>query len=181
VFFFLSNFIQGKGQDYAVQAMKQLVALQQNVLLTFIGGDMGLEKNRQFRKGLEEYVVANGLANYVSFQSFSSNVEAAYKQADVALNFSDSESFSMTCAEASFYGIPVIATRCGGPEEIVDYNVTGLLVNKAAIDEMAQAMHRMATDNSLRAQMGLAASRYVREKFAANVFCDFFSKLIENL
>ena len=42
----------------------------------------------------------------------------AYRMELSALNFSHSESFSMTCLEPSLHGVPVIATRSGGTLQI---------------------------------------------------------------
>ena len=51
-FLYLANFTRGKGQEHAIQAFRDLYKTNQNVHLTFVGGDMGLKKNREFREEL---------------------------------------------------------------------------------------------------------------------------------
>ncbi len=53
-----------------------------------------------------------------------------------------SETFSMAAAEALACGLPVIATRCGGPEEFID-ETRGMLIAPAQPDELADALRTM--------------------------------------
>lgn len=59
---------------------------------------------------------------------------------------SDDEGFSVVTAEAILYGIPVIATKCGGPEDFVN-ETTGILIERKNIEELKKAIIFML-DNS---------------------------------
>jgi hypothetical protein len=59
---------------------------------------------------------------------------------------SDDEGFSVVTAEAILYGIPVIATKCGGPEDFVN-ETTGILIERRNLDELVKAILFML-DNS---------------------------------
>ena len=59
---------------------------------------------------------------------------------------SDDEGFSVVTAEAILYGIPVIATKCGGPEDFVN-ETTGILIERGNLDELKKAILFML-DNS---------------------------------
>lgn len=163
---YLGNFIKGKGQDYALDAFSQAYRNNPGLRLSFVGGDMGLQKNAEFRQSLIDKALQRGLADVVSFKPFNSNVEEEIKAADLVLNFSDAESFSMTCLEAAFYGTALIATRCGGPEEIIVNEETGLTVEKGDIEAMATAILRMSNDPALRNKFSVAGKAYVRQKFS---------------
>ena len=76
----------------------------------------------------------------VEWHAFAEKISEEYLDAAIVLNFSESESFSLTCLEAMFYGRPVIATRSGGPSEIIDHNESGILVDVKDVDAMANAM-----------------------------------------
>jgi glycosyltransferase involved in cell wall biosynthesis len=52
---------------------------------------------------------------------------------------SDEEGFSVVTAESILYGIPVIATRCGGPEDFVPKEV-GILINRRDIKELTDSI-----------------------------------------
>ncbi|MCB2408497.1 glycosyltransferase family 4 protein [Hymenobacter lucidus] len=164
---YLSNYIQGKGQDMAVQAFQQAYAQNNRLRLTFVGGDMGLEKNREFRQQLEAAVQTAGLASAVSFQGFATDVEQAIKEADILLNFSESESFSLTCLDALYFGTPLIASDCGGPAELFENGVSGLLVPNRDVPAMTEAINKLATDPNLRQRFAAAGREFVRYKFRA--------------
>jgi glycosyltransferase involved in cell wall biosynthesis len=177
-FLYLANYTRGKGQELAIAAFAVAYRQQRNIRLHFYGGDMGLQKNRDFRRELEEEVKRLGLAEVIRFNDFASDTEAIIKSYDVMLNFSQAESFSMTCAEASYYGRPVIATKCGGPEEIIVNNKTGLLVNVNAVDEMSDAILQLAADKNQRIRMGMNGRQYVRDKFRVTEFMNQLVRLV---
>jgi glycosyltransferase involved in cell wall biosynthesis len=175
---YLSNYIRGKGQQYALEAFAKAYEQNKNIRMRYTGGDMGLEKNKQFKKELEDRAVELGLDNVVSCKSFSPDSEAEIKLADIFLNFSMAESFSMTCLEASFYGTALIATRCGGPEEIVVDKETGLLVPVADVDAMRDAILTLANDADLRNKYATAAKKHVKEQFSVEKFIDQFQSAL---
>ncbi|WP_324671888.1 glycosyltransferase family 4 protein [Hymenobacter sp. GOD-10R] len=162
---YLSNYIQGKGQNFALQAFRQAYAQNNQLRLAFVGGDMGLEKNRQFRQQLEADVQQYNLAAVVTFEGFVTDVEKRIKAADILLNFSESESFSLTCLDALYYGTPLIATDCGGPAELFENGKSGLLVPNRDVEAMAAAIARLAANPAERAQFSAAGRAYVRHKF----------------
>lgn len=168
---YLSNYIQGKGQDLALQAFRQVFAQHPHLRLRFVGGDMGLAKNREFRQALEAQVLQAGLGEVVRFEGFATDVEQVIKQADVLLNFSESESFSLTCLDALYFGTPLIASDCGGPAELFEHGKSGLLVPNRDVAAMAAAIGQLGADADLRARFAVAGRAYVRQKFApANTF-----------
>lgn len=162
-----SNFIEGKGHNYALRAFALAANHIKGWKIRFIGSDMGLEKNARFRRSLVELGTSLGISNQVEWLDFDDRVVDHYNEAALVLNFSESESFSMTCLEAMFYGRPVIATRCGGPEEIIDDQVNGLLVNNKDIEAMRHAIEKLVEDSSLRNVMSSNAYHDVRSKFSA--------------
>jgi len=176
---YLSNFMDGKGHNYAINAFVKAYEQNKSLRLKFVGGDMGLLKNRAFKNQLIDQTRRLNLESVIQFENFTSDIEKEIKNADVVLNFSDGESFSMTCLEASFFGLPVVATKCGGPEEIIQDMETGYLVEKGDISAMSDAILKMAADGLLRRQMGENARAYVREKFNVAQFRKQFLKALE--
>lgn len=176
---YLGNYIKGKGQDYALRAFYKAKQQGADIVLRFVGGDMGLAKNKHFKKELETNAKALGIEELITFAPFNSNVEQEIKAADVLLNFSDAESLSMTTMEACIYGTPVIATKCGGPQEIIDDGRTGILVPVADITAITAAIVALANDAALRMQLSMAAKAYVREKFSTEKYIANFTAAIK--
>jgi glycosyltransferase involved in cell wall biosynthesis len=175
------NYIRGKGQDAGLEAFAIAYRNNPNIRLTFSGGDMGLEKNREFKQQLQERVKELGLQDVVKFTAFADSVEQGVKDADIMLNFSESESFSMTCLEASFYGTALIATRCGGPEEIIVDNETGFLVPLHDYEAAAEAILKLAGSLELRKSFADAAKKRVKAEFPTDKFVAEFEEVLAEL
>lgn len=177
-FVFVGNYIPGKGQNHAIEAFAVLAEDHPDLTLDFYGGDMGLPKNRAYRNGLSARVQALRLGDRVRLHDFVASPSTVMTGALAALNFSTSESFSMTVLEASAMGLPVIATRSGGPAEIIDDGATGFLVPPGDIEAMTNAMRALADDNALAAEMGAAARIQVAKRFSFESFRSELSKLL---
>ena len=166
LFLFVGNYIQGKGQEVAIEAFNRIAARYPAARLRFVGGDMGLEKNRAFKAWLEQLAEEGPARERIEFAGPSNDVARHYATAFAAINLSESESFSITCLDASAVGLPVIASRCGGPEEIIEDGITGMLV---PVGDPAEAAARMAwlLDHPVEATaMGAAGKALVVERFA---------------
>lgn len=161
-----ANYIQGKGQEFALETFADIHIKFPDWKLRFVGGDMGLKKNREYKNELMKKADGLGLQSQIEWLEFSDNLSTHYTDAGIVLNFSESESFSMTCLEAMFYGRPVIATKSGGPAEIIDHNETGILVELRNIKQMAAAMEYLIMHPAERAVMGKKAYQSVRERFS---------------
>lgn len=163
---YLSNYMQGKGQDLALQAFEAAYRQNSRLRLRFAGSDMGLAKNQEFRQRLEVAARHAGLQDVVQFGGFVTDVEAEMKAADIVLNFSESESFSLTCLDALYYGTALIASDCGGPAELFEHERSGLLVPNRDVPAMSAAIMQLAASAEMRRQFAEAGRRFVRQKFA---------------
>jgi glycosyltransferase involved in cell wall biosynthesis len=102
------------------------------------------------RPDLEEYAKKLNLLNqFVFFHGHvdDENLLELLKASDFFVLNSEHENFSVVCAEAIACGIPVISTRCGGPEDFVTENV-GILISKENPDELVQAMNYLIDNSS---------------------------------
>jgi glycosyltransferase involved in cell wall biosynthesis len=64
-----------------------------------------------------------------------------YQEAHCLVHASRHESFGLVCAEAQASGLPVIATRCGGPESIVVSPSLGILVENENPELLSETMY----------------------------------------
>ncbi|MFL2571628.1 MAG: glycosyltransferase family 4 protein [Parvicellaceae bacterium] len=75
------------------------------------------------------------------------NVQDHLVNADCTVVNSYFETFSMICLESILTGCPVIATKCGGPEQFIN-DQNGLLIEKGSLNELANAMVKMVENKS---------------------------------
>ena len=64
------------------------------------------------------------------------------QSADIFALLSHSETFGVSCLEALSVGLPVLATRCGGPEDFIDES-NGMLVPVGDMEEAGVAIGKM--------------------------------------
>jgi glycosyltransferase involved in cell wall biosynthesis len=106
-----------------------------------------------------------GLGDDVLFTGFRPDIHRAMAAFDVYALTSHSEGFSLSTIEAMASGVPVVATRCGGPEHILEDGVTGLLVKAGSASEVAQAIQRLRSDASERLKLATAARGVVAARY----------------
>lgn len=105
---------------------------------------------------------------YVSAPSREALVRL-YQRASVFALPSDEEGFGMVLLEAMACGVPVVATRCGGPDGIVSDEEDGFLVARDDAAAMADRLARLLGDPARNAAMGARARRTVEVRFATRV------------
>lgn len=169
-FVFLGNYIEGKGQDIALEAFARLLSDVPEAQLRFHGGDLGQDRNRAYRRALETRAAKLGITDAVTFGEFAAEPRAVLAGAFAALNLSRSESFSRTVLEASACGLPVIATRSGGPAEIVTDGETGLMIAVGDVEGCVAAMRKLCDEPTLASEMGAAGRARALSMFSPDTF-----------
>ena len=89
--------------------------------------------------------------------------------------------FGLVILEAMALGKPVIASGEGGPLEIVEPNVTGLLVPPNDPERLAEAMITLLHDEALRDRMGKAGLERAERSFSVSRMMQAFETLYQNL
>jgi glycosyltransferase involved in cell wall biosynthesis len=108
------------------------------------------------------------------------DLAAEWAKASVGAVSSRAEAFPLGALEAMAAGVPVVAfDAASGPRELVEHDVTGLLVGAESVSGLAAALLRITTDTELRQRLGegalRASSRYAARSLAerwVGVFAD---------
>jgi glycosyltransferase involved in cell wall biosynthesis len=80
------------------------------------------------------------------------------------------ETFGLVAAEAMAHGRPVIVSKVGGLQEVIEDGVTGLLVEPGDADDLAAKMEHLWNNPDICRQMGLAARKRAVEQFSKNAY-----------
>jgi glycosyltransferase involved in cell wall biosynthesis len=161
-FVYLGRLVDWKAVDLLLEAYRKVVDGAGSLSLELdILGD-GPE-----RGALEAQAERLGLGNRVHFAGWVGSEEAAARmnRSHVFVLPSLRESGGIVLMEAMALGLPVIASRWGGPDVHVD-DATGIRVDPSSRDAfiagLAEAMLRLARAPALRAEMGRAARERVQ-------------------
>lgn len=169
---------RGKGQDVFLEAAAQVAGAYPASHFMIVGGTVfGLE--REYRGFLARRCAELGIHGKVTFTGQVGDIAALMGACDVVCQPSRArESFGMAIVEAMAQGRPVIATRTGGPAEIVLHGETGLLISPDDARSLAAAMAFLAENPRLREAYGAQARRRVVERFSSEQFASQLLRLL---
>ena len=106
---------------------------------------------------------------------------ALYQSATIFALSSDEEGLGIVALEAMSCGVPVVATRCGGPDITVVDGETGFLVSIGDANAMAERLESLLTDRALRNRMGAASRRRVEQRFSLRSTGDVFLEVYDRM
>ena len=136
-FFTLGGMIPQKGILDLLNTIKKVVSIRKDFYFKIGGTGYELDKYKDFSK-------ENNIEEYISWLGQLTPVESLkeFQNCDCFILTSKHESFGVVYAEAIACGKPVIATKCGGPEDIVNKE-NGLLVETGNVEEISNAILNM--------------------------------------
>ncbi len=133
-------------------------------------------------EALQAQVATLDLGAHVTFRGFVPDPAALLRDADVFVLSSSQEGFSLATIEAMLAGVPVVATRSGGPQEILEHEVTGLLVPVRDPEALGAALVRLLRgDPALAARLATAAGTTARVKYSEAGMVDAYLALYREL
>jgi glycosyltransferase involved in cell wall biosynthesis len=163
-----------KGFDVLLE-VAMIVKTQSPGCRFVIVGDLSRGRGAKLAKARDD----SGLTRDVVMAGFRTDVPCALAAFDVYALTSRTEGFPLALLEAMAAGRPIVATRCGGPEQILDDGVTGVLVENGSPNAIANAIIRLRQDASERGRLGNAARREVQERFTLEVQVDAYERLYD--
>ena len=108
-------------------------------------------------------------------------IEDYLQAADIGLFTSETESFCLSILEAMYFGCPSVARQAGGIPEVVEHNVSGILVPTDNPDDLARAAESLIQKPDLRAKMGKAAQQRARDRFSAATIVPQYEALYQKV
>jgi glycosyltransferase involved in cell wall biosynthesis len=105
---------------------------------------------------------------------------AAYRSHDLLVVPSRQEGYGLVVAEALHAGLPIVSTRCGGPEGMIRHSGAGLLTGQTA-EEFAAAIERLLMQPLERQAMVERALEYAHRELSHDVFARRAGELTELL
>lgn len=162
----VGRLVEKKGVEYSLKAVAQL--LQENLDLEYeIVGEGPL------RSSLEKLAETLGIRNRVEFAG-AQDQEAVIERlkrshifvsSSVTADDGDQNGPDNTIKEAMAMGLPVVASRSGAIEEVVDDGKTGLVAEERDVQGIAQKIKSLITHPQDWPSMTKAARRFVEENY----------------
>lgn len=164
--------VHQKGLDLGLEALAGLKDLAWD---WSIAGD-GPQTTR-----LHERVNQLGLEERVRFLGWQERDQLAvrYQEANLFLFPSRHEGMPNAMLEAMASGLPTVATRVAGSEELVQDGVTGKLVRSEDVPALKESLRQLISDPELRKRMGLAARQRVERDYSWESAAEEYLKILQ--
>jgi glycosyltransferase involved in cell wall biosynthesis len=151
-----------KGQHIFLEAFARAfpAGAEQAVVI----GSAVFEGDESYAAALPPLADRFGITDRVVFTGFRDDVAFQLHQLDVLVHASAvPEPFGRVVVEGMGAGLAVVASAQGGPAEIIEDEVDGLLVPPGDVDALARALKRLEAQPELRRQLGNAARQRARD------------------
>ncbi|MBF0503865.1 MAG: glycosyltransferase [Candidatus Omnitrophica bacterium] len=147
--------------DRTIKAF-DILSRQRSDLTLIITGSGLLEEN------LKALSLSMPCANKILFTGHVDNIYDYFKMSDVYVLSSDNEGFGMALIEAMATGLICVATKCPGPNEIIQDAVNGFLVEKSNEGVLEGLKNALGLSIAEQAKIRERAVRFVSENFELN-------------
>ncbi len=131
----VATFKEQKGHRYLIEAARTVVDSYADLQILFIG-------DGELKQDLQTQTRALRLEKNIHFLGLRSDVPSLLGASDIFVLPSLWEGLPMALIEAMASGLPVIATRVSGTNEVMIHEQTGLLVTPGNVEQLREALLR---------------------------------------
>lgn len=119
------------------------------------------------------------LEDSVIFLGFVDDAAEFLSNLDVVMSSSISEGLPLSAIQAMSAQRPLLATRCGGYEGLIEDGVDGRLVNINAPDELAAALEELVENKEMSKRLASAALDKAKNKYGVQTMYDAYERLYQ--
>lgn len=161
--------VEWKGIREFILAVQRVIMTVPDAQAFVVGGHS--DGDAAFFDEMKQMVETLGLQKNVFFTGYRSDVPALMQLMDVVVHASNRpEPFGMVVIEGMALGKPVVATRGGGPLDIVVDQQTGILVEMGDSQALGAAVAALLGDPARRESMGRLGRSRVEALFANEIY-----------
>lgn len=165
-----------KGYPAWLQVASAVTRKNQNVQFLWVG-----HASESSISDFNRIVTELHLENTVKHLGFRRDAQDLIKSADIYLSTSINEAFPMVILEAMAAGKAVISTDCGGSKEGIIDGVTGFIADVNDVENLSEAILRLASDKDMLTKLGEAAADHFLNNFTAEIYAQKFCKLYKEV
>ena len=176
VFANVGRFVPWKNQAHFLRAAAHVNRVLPSAQYWLVGTSVTGKPTRYVQR-LQALAAGLGIANRVRLIGWREDMGSLWSQITCLVHTARREPFGRVIIEAMAHGIPVIAVNACGPAEILADGSAGLLIAPERLEELVDAMCRIATDPRLARDTASAGRRKVAACFTADRTADAVDEL----
>jgi glycosyltransferase involved in cell wall biosynthesis len=159
---FVGRLSRDKGIELFLQACQQVVQARPSARAVVVGSSGGKTADgRDYLAAMKDLAGRLGIADRVEFLGFRKDVPELMRQMEVFVMASEAEPWGRVVAEAMVAGAAVVATNAGGPCEMIEHGVSGLLVPPGNAAEMTSAIRRLLENPEFAHKLAISGRQWV--------------------
>lgn len=177
VFGVFSRIAEWKGQHVMIRALSEIP--ESHLLLV---GDALFGEDEEYKQKLEALCSRHGLNDRVHFLGFRDDVPTLMATTDAVVHTSTApEPFGRVIVEGMLARTPIVATKAGGPLELIDDGKTGRLVSPGAPSELAGALQALLSDEHATERMVDRAYTHAKSRFSEETMLARIQDQVQNI
>ena len=171
---FVGRLVYQKGLDLLIEALSTLKDIPWKLSIVGDGPQSELLQNMAGKLGLAERI------DFLGWQAREALPEF-YQKANLFIFPSRHEGMPNAVLEAMACGLPVIASRIAGNEELVENDETGLLVEPENISSLRGALEKLLLNEARCRKMGEQGRQRVESAYSWNGVADKYLELLQQI
>lgn len=169
---------ENKGVGVLLQALK-ILNLQEKVPCHLY---IAASSQTTFTEKCNQFIIENGLTRNYHLMNDVKDMGQFYNEIDLfVLPSLVKESFGLVLCEAMYSGVPTISTNNGAQGEIIENNISGLLVNPNAPCAIAESIKSLISSPAKYEQISLEGNKRVEDSFTLSIMVDKLNGLFNQL
>ena len=178
---FLGAFSERKGLDLFFSVIDE-VASELDEVSVLIGGDAASEEGRTLVRELKAKYEERSWWRKVEWLGWVSNTESFFESIDLLLFTSkDFDPLPTVIIEAGMAGVPVVASRVGGVEEMIVDGETGHVFDPDSPSDAARDIVQLATQPAMVAKVGSKHRDRISTHFNSRRMLESYAKIWNDL
>jgi glycosyltransferase involved in cell wall biosynthesis len=166
-----------KGQAVLVRSFAAVTARCPDLCLVMMG-----DGPESYIDAVRTYADTLGLSDRITILPFTDDLDPWWRAADLVAFSSETEAAPAVVLEAGAWGLPVVATRVGNVEEVVEDGVSGWLCRPSDAADLARALEAAASaSDATLERMGAALRERVRRDHDHTTNVDQLARLLLTL
>ena len=170
----VGRLVHQKGFDLALRALAELKDLEWEWCIAGDGPQINVLRSLATELGMKDRIIFPGWRSHAE-------LVGCYKGSNLFLFPSRHEGMPNAVLEAMASGLPIIASRIAGNEELVADGETGLLFPSEDVESLCVALRKLLTDSSQRQVMGNASRRRVEALYSWENTAQQYALLLERV
>ncbi len=170
---------------------KHILFIADDLRLSNKGADLFLQIYNSLKEKFKFVVAGKGSPNAIyhdkniinlGYISSEYLLPIVYSSCDISLVLSKIETFSLTTLESLACGVPVLATNCKGPEEIIEEGRNGFVIKSNSPTDFIEKIDLILDNDELRQSMSQSAlnrAQHFNISSVADKFIEIYQNLIE--